>query len=47
VALGMSEMGEWALENKRIQKAVKPEDLMAPKLLAEIDPRLVRLEAKH
>jgi NitT/TauT family transport system substrate-binding protein len=47
VALGMSEMGEWALENKRIPKAVKPEDLMAPKLLAEIDPRLVRLEAKH
>jgi ABC-type nitrate/sulfonate/bicarbonate transport system substrate-binding protein len=47
VALGMSEMSAWALENKRIQKSVKSEDLMAPKLLAEIDPRLVRLEAKH
>ncbi len=47
VALGMSEMGEWALDNKRIQKPVKPEDLLAPKLLAEIDPRLVRLESKR
>jgi NitT/TauT family transport system substrate-binding protein len=47
VALGMSEMSAWALENKRIQKGVKPEALMAPKLLAEIDPRLVHLEAKH
>jgi len=47
VALGMSEMGTWALENKRIQKTIDPEALMAPKLLAEIDPQLVRLEAKH
>jgi ABC-type nitrate/sulfonate/bicarbonate transport system substrate-binding protein len=47
VALGMSEMSAWALENKRIPKTVNPEALIAPKLLAEIDPQLVRLEAKH
>jgi ABC-type nitrate/sulfonate/bicarbonate transport system substrate-binding protein len=47
VALGMSQMSDWALGMKRIQKAVRPEDIMEPKFLAEIDPKLVRLHSKR
>ena len=47
VALGMSQMSDWALGMKRIQKPVRPEDLMEPKFLAEIDPQLVRLPPKR
>lgn len=46
VGLGMTGMSAWALESKRIQKPVTPAEMMAPKLLAEIDPALVRLETK-
>jgi len=44
VALGMTGMSDWALEIKRIQTPVKAADLMAPKLLAEVDPALVQVK---
>jgi hypothetical protein len=44
VGLGITGMSDWALESKRIQKAVKPADVMAPKLLAEVDPSLVTVK---
>lgn len=44
VALGMTGMSEWAVESKRIQRPVTPAELMAPKLLAEVDPSLVTVK---
>lgn len=44
VGRGITGMSDWGLETKRIQKAVTPADVMAPKLLAEVDPALVTMK---
>jgi ABC-type nitrate/sulfonate/bicarbonate transport system substrate-binding protein len=41
VANSIRFQSDWALQIKRIPSAVAPEDVFAPKLLAEIDPKLV------
>jgi NitT/TauT family transport system substrate-binding protein len=41
VANSIRFQSDWALQIKRIPNAVPPEDVFAPKLLAEIDPKLV------
>jgi len=41
VANSIRFQSDWAFQIKRIPNAVAPEDVFAPKLLAEIDPKLV------
>ncbi|HYB69961.1 MAG TPA: ABC transporter substrate-binding protein [Candidatus Bathyarchaeia archaeon] len=41
VANSIRFQSDWALQIKRIPNPVSPEDVFAPKLLAEIDPKLV------
>jgi len=47
VANSIRFQSDWALGINRIQGPVAPEDILAPKLLAEIDPKLVTWKPKR